>query len=144
MINNLILAISIILFTGTTETALIDSTSLNIMIVGPRWQSPEQVLESFWQTMNEQDLEKLALHFSYVTRLDAPEIAAEMWPCNIKNYGIEIFEKTVLNDTLIHFKYFVKLERGRFKSGDLMVYNPYFGWRILAPCSDPPVLDDLK
>jgi hypothetical protein len=111
--------------------------------VGLKFESPEECLESYWQTMNEQDLEKLALHFSYVTVSDAPEIAAAIWPCGVKNYGIEFFEKTILNDTLIHLKYYVKLEKKKFKSGDLMVYSPYFGWRILAPCTDPPKLDEL-
>lgn len=121
-----------------------EKATFDWLMPGPRFESPEDVIESYWQTMNEQNLEKLALHFSYVTLFDAPEVAAAMWPCNIKNYGIEILEKTVLNDTLIHFKYYVKLKHKKFKSGDLMHYNPDFGWRILAPCSDPPQLDNLK
>lgn len=116
------------------------------MLIGPglKLESPEKAIESYWQARNQRNLVRQALHFSYVLLIEAPKIAQEMWPCNIKTYGLEFSEKIVLNDTLIYFKYFVKLERGKFKSGDLMVYNPYFGWRILAPCTDPPTLNDLK
>lgn len=111
---------------------------------GPRFESPEIVLQSYWQTMNEQNLPKIALHFSYVTLIEAKEIAQEMMPCNIKNYGIEILETTIVNDTLVHFQYLVRLEKRQFKSGDLMVYNPDFGWRILLPMTDPPDANEFK
>lgn len=116
-------------------------SSITILLTpGIRFATPETAVQSYWDAFNKQNLEKASLSFSEVRLIDAPLVARGMWRTNIQIDSIQILEKTVLDEHLVHLKYAVFLEggKGRFTTGDVMSYSDIFGWRIAAPSSAPP------
>jgi hypothetical protein len=116
-------------------------SSITILLTpGIRFATPEAAVQSYWNAFNKQNLERASLSFSEVRLIDAPLVAQGMWRTNIRIDSIQILEKTVLDEHLVHLKYavFLKERKRQFTTGDVMSYDDTFGWRIAAPSSDPP------
>ncbi len=131
---------SLIVITFMFALAAFALNSAITILLGPgiRFTTPEATIQSYWDSVNKQNLERASLSFSGVRVIDVPSMVQEMWKTNIQINGIQIIEKTILDKQHVHLKYTVFLKRGKYNTGDILSYDEIFGWRILAPASEAP------
>ena len=110
------------------------------ILLGPgiKFATPEETVQSYWDSFSKQNLERASLSFSDVRMINVPEVVQNMWPSGIQINGIEIKQKTVLDKHSVFLKYTVFLKRGQYVTGDLLSYDDWFGWRITGPTSEAP------
>ena len=128
----------IIMFMFALAVFFLNSAITTLQGPGIRFTTPEKTVQSYWDSISKQNLEKASLSFSGVRMIDIPLVVKAMFKTNIQINGIQILEKTILDEQHVHLKYTVFLKRGKYNTGDVLSYDEIFGWRILAPASEAP------
>lgn len=115
---------------------------------GRYFSTPEAVVENYWQGVKSQNQFQQAISLKDIRLIDLSACVKEMWSCPVSVDSIKIVSiKPVFSNSIsakpvsenikiaqIKYRVFLASGKGKsFGSGDLVIFDPYFGWRILAP-----------
>ncbi|MEK7580626.1 MAG: hypothetical protein AAB465_03410 [Patescibacteria group bacterium] len=103
---------------------------------GRYFSTPEIVVENYWQGVKSQNLLQQAISLKDIRLMDIYACAQQMMPSSVVVDSIRMVSSEPVTENIVKIKYRVFLASGKgksFGSGDLVIFDPYFGWRILAP-----------
>jgi len=103
---------------------------------GRYFATPEAAVINYWQGVKSQNLLQEAISLKDIRLMDIYACAGQMWPSSVVVDSIRIVSSEPVTENIVKIKYRVFLASGKgksFGSGDIVIFDPYFGWRILQP-----------
>ncbi len=103
---------------------------------GRYFATPEATVINYWQGVKSQNLLQQAISLKNIRLMDVCACAGQMWPSSVVVDSIRIVSSEPVTESIVKIKYRVFLASGKgksFGSGDLVIFDLYFGWRILQP-----------
>lgn len=105
---------------------------------GRYFATPEAAVINYWQGVKSQNLLQEAISLKDIRLMDIYACAGQMWPCSVVIDSVKLVSVKPVSENIkiVQIKYRVFIASGggkSFGSGDLVIFDPWFGWRILQP-----------